>query len=216
MITGYTQLHVEGAFGATTPEQEDVLRRVLRAANDQLTLVKDLLDLARIEQGKFSYQLVPVPVGSLTESLVDTMDTLLRDRPVTFSLEVAPDAVAIADPERLRQVLGNLLVNASKFTDTGTIRLTAGRADGSIRIAVSDTGRGMDPELCARVLEPFVCGDEGRGWGLGLAIVARLIDVFAGSLAIDSVAGQGTTVTICLPAAVDEMEPAVARTSATA
>ncbi len=200
VITGYTQLHAEGVFGATTAEQEDALRRVLRAATDQLALVQDLLDLARIEQGKLSYQLGPVPIVDLVQSLVDTMDTLLRDRPVTFTVDVAPDAVVIADPERLRQVLANLLVNASKFTDSGTIGLSAAREGGAVRIAVSDTGRGMSPELREHVLEPFVCGDEGRGWGLGLAIVARLIDAFTGWLEIESAPGQGTTVTVLLPA----------------
>ncbi len=216
VIIGYTQLHAEGAFGATTPDQDDALQRVLRAASDQLTLVQDLLDLARIEQGKLSCRLVAVPVGTLAQSMFDTMDTLLRDRPVTFTVDVDPDAVALADPERLRQVLVNLLVNASKFTDSGTIHLTAVREDGSVRIVVCDTGRGMAPELRERALEPFVCGDEGRGWGLGLAIVARLVELFDGSLAIDSAPGRGTTVAVCLPAAEDGVEDPVARVAASA
>jgi len=76
-------------------------------------------------------------------------------------------------------------------------------------IAVSDTGRGMDPEMRARILQPFVCGDEGQGWGLGLAIVARLVRLFEGSLAIESTPGQGTTIMVRLPAAErgDTTEP---------
>jgi PAS domain S-box-containing protein len=201
VIIGYTQLHAEGAFGVTTPEQDDVLRRVLRSAADQLALVQDLLDLARIEQGKLTLRLGSVALGALAESMRDTMDTLLRGRLVTFEVDVAPDAIALADPERLRQIVANLLVNAAKFTDAGSIRLTAERAGDVVTIAVSDTGRGMDQALRERVLEPFVCGDEGKGWGLGLAIVARLVRAFDGSLAIDSTAGEGTTVTVQLPAA---------------
>jgi len=77
----------------------------------------------------------------------------------------------------------------------------AAREGDAVAIAVQDTGRGITPELRERILEPFVCGDEGKGWGLGLAIVARLVRVFAGSLAIDSMPGTGTTITIRLPAA---------------
>ena len=201
VIIGYTQLHEEGVFGATTAEQADALRRVRRAVQDQLTLVQDLLDLARIEQGKLSYGLVPVAVGGLAESMRDTMATLLRGRPVTFAVDIAPDVVVLADPERLRQILTNLLVNAAKFTDTGSVHMTAAYCDDSVIIAVSDTGRGMDPEMRARILEPFVCGDEGQGWGLGLAIVARLVRLFAGSLTIESTPGQGTTIMVRLPAA---------------
>lgn len=209
VIVGYTQLHAEGAFGETTPEQTDALGRVLRAANDQLALVQDLLDLARIEQGKLSYRLAPVPVEALTATLRDTMETLLRGRPITFVVDIAANAVALVDPERLRQILGNLLVNAAKFTDAGSIALTASRDGDAIAIAVRDTGRGMTPELRDRALEPFMCGDEGRGWGLGLAIVARLVRAFDGSLAIESAPDVGTTVVLRLPAAAAE-EPAPA------
>jgi len=201
VILGYTQLHEEGVFGAITPEQEDALRRVRRAAQDQLTLVQDLLDLARSEQGKLSYRMTPVAVRDLAESMRDTMTTLLRGRPVTFAVDMAPDVVVLADPERLRQILTNLLVNAAKFTDAGNIHVTAAYCDDSVIIAVSDTGRGMDPEMRARILQPFVCGDEGQGWGLGLAIVARLVRLFEGSLTIESTPGQGTTIMVRLPAA---------------
>jgi PAS domain S-box-containing protein len=201
VIVGYSQLHAEGAFGTTTPEQQDALARVLRAANDQLALVQDLLDLARIEQGKLSYRLASVPVHTLTETLRDTMETLLRGRPITFEVDIAANAVAVVDPERLRQILGNLLVNAAKFTETGSIRLTATRDEDMVAITIRDTGCGMTPELRERALEPFVCGDERKGWGLGLAIVARLVRVFDGSLAIESTPAASTTIVVRLPAA---------------
>jgi signal transduction histidine kinase len=174
---------------------------VLRAAQDQLALVQDLLDLARIEQGKLSYHLGPVALDELAASMRDTMETLLRGRPVTFTVDVAPDTVALADPERLRQIVTNLLVNAAKFTVSGDIHLSAAREGDVVAIAVRDTGSGIAPELRDRILEPFVCGDEGKGWGLGLAIVTRLVRAFGGTLAIDSAPGQGTTVVVRLPAA---------------
>ena len=202
VIVGYTQLIAEETFGPVTPEQADTLRRVLRTSEDQLHLIDDLLDLARIEQGKLSCTLAPVPVAALVPSLQETMEVLLRDRPVRFEVAVAPDAVASTDAERLRQVLVNLLANAAKFTQAGCVSLAASREGDSVRVSVIDTGPGMDPSLGDRALEPFVRGPEGpMGSGLGLAIVARLLPLLGGRLSIESAPGQGTGVHVRLPAA---------------
>lgn len=113
---------------------------------------------------------------------------------------VAPDVVASADPERVRQVLVDLLANAAKFTPDGCIRLLASMDRGRVRIAVEDTGPGIDPALGDRLLEPFAHGaTPGAGSGLGLAIVSRLLHVLDGELAIDSAPGRGTRVEVRLP-----------------
>jgi len=200
VIMGYTQLLAEGTFGPVAPEQADALARTLRVAQGQLALINDLLDLARIEQGKFECHPRPIALSDLVPSLREMMDALLMGRPVGFEVDVRPDTVARTDPERLRQVLVNLLTNAAKFTQAGCIRLVA-ELDGDVRIAVQDTGPGMAPALLARAREPFVRGEvEGAGTGLGLAIVARLTALLGGSLAIDSKPGEGTTVEVRLPA----------------
>jgi len=204
VIVGYTQLMAEETFGPVTPEQADTLGRVLRTSEDQLHLIDDLLDLARIEQGKLSCTLAPVRVAALVPSLQETMEVLLRDRPVRFEVAVAPDAVASTDAERLRQVLVNLLANAAKFTQAGCVSLAASREGDCVRVSVIDTGPGMDPSLGDRALEPFVRGPEGpMGSGLGLAIVARLLPLLGGRLSIESAPGQGTGVHVRLPAACE-------------
>jgi signal transduction histidine kinase len=200
IITGYAQLLEERVFGPLTDEQEDTLRRILRTAGDQLGLINDLLDLARIEQGKLACSPKAMAVASVVPSLRDMMDALLRDRPIRFEVSVPPDVVAHADPERVRQVLVNLLANAAKFTNEGCVRLLAASEASEVCITVEDTGMGIEAGMQDRVLEPFVRGTRGQvGSGLGLAIVARLLAVMRGSIRIDSAPGRGTRVDVRLP-----------------
>jgi signal transduction histidine kinase len=202
IITGYAQLLQEETFGPVTPEQGDALGRIQRTVSDQVGLINDLLDLARIEQGALRCQHQPVPLATLVPPLQDMMTVLLRGRPIRFEAEVPADVVAVADPERMRQVLVNLLANAAKFTNEGCVRLVAESRGTSVGITVSDTGPGIEASVRERVLEPFVRGSSPQaGSGLGLAIVVRLLRAMGGELAIDSAAERGTRVSISLPAA---------------
>jgi len=201
VILGYTDLLADETFGPVTRDQSDTLARIRRTGNAQLALIDDLLDLSRIEQGKLTCQLHPVHVGELVGSLQEMMDALLRDRPIAFEVDVAPDAVACTDPERLHQVLVNLLANAAKFTREGRVRLSALRESDLVEIRVADTGGGMDRAMARQAVEPFVRGSEaGAGTGLGLAIVSSLLRMLGGRMHIDSAVGVGTTVCVQLPA----------------
>ena len=202
IITGYAQLLQEETFGSLVPEQSDVLGRLLRTASDQLALINDLLDLARIEQGKLACTAEPMAVATLVPSLADMMHALLRGRPVRFEAEVPDGIVARADPERVRQVLVNLLTNAAKFTNEGCVRLVAALDADGVRLSVEDTGCGIEPDVRDRALEPFVRGSTHQaGTGLGLAIVARLVTLMRGAVAIDSTPGRGTRIDVRLPRA---------------
>jgi len=202
IITGYAQLLQEETFGPITAEQGDALGRIQRTVADQVTLINDLLDLARIEQGALRCTSEPVSLATLLPSLHDMMAVLLRGRPVRFETEVPGDVVAVADPERMRQVLVNLLANAAKFTNEGCVRLVAESRGRSVHVTVSDTGPGIEAAVRDRILEPFVRGSSPQaGSGLGLAIVARLLRVMGGELAIESAPERGTHVSIDLPAA---------------
>src|SRR6185436_12711807 len=171
IIVGYAQLLEEETFGPLTREQRDTLDRLLRTSSDQLALIDDLLDLARIEQGKLACTVQPMTIASLVPSL--------------------------ADPERVRQVLVNLLTNAAKFTREGCVRLVAALDHDAVRLVVEDTGCGIEPDLRDRVLEPFVHGSTAQaGSGLGLAIVARLLAVMEGAISIDSTPGHGTRIDV--------------------
>lgn len=201
VFLGYTQLLAEGAFGRLTEEQTDTLGRMERSARGQLALINDLLDLARIEQGKLTCHRSRVDIGDLVTPLREMMDALLRGRPIDFEVDIAPEAIAHTDPDRVHQVLVNVLGNAAKFTLRGSIRLDAERRGDAVEIAVSDTGPGIEAAFTERATEPFVRGETpAAGAGLGLAIVARLLRVLGGGLSIDSAPGHGTTVRILLPA----------------
>jgi signal transduction histidine kinase len=202
VVIGYSQLLAEGSFGPLTAEQRDTVARIIRTSTMQMTLINDLLDLARIEQGKLAYHCQPVAIGDLVPQLRDMMEALLRARPIRFEADVTQDAVTWSDPERLVQVLANLLTNAAKFTREGYVRLAAARDGALVRVSVVDSGPGMDADLRTRALEPFVRGaGDAPGWGLGLAIVDRLVRLLGGRIEIESRIGSGTTVAIVLPAA---------------
>src|SRR5262249_9772814 len=184
---GYTQLLADGEFGPLSDQQVDTLARMERSARGQLALINDLLDLARIEQGKLLCQLAPVRVSDLVGPLREMMEALLRSRPVRFEADVASEIIACTDPDRLHQVLVNLLGNAAKFTQQGVVRLVVALRGDAVEIAVSDTGPGIDMAFAGKATEPFVRGEsEVAGAGLGLAIVSRLLPVLGGGLAIES------------------------------
>ena len=200
VVLGYVQLLSEQAFGPLTPEQADTMARVEKGARSQLALVNDLLDLARIERGGLSCEFSPVHLKALVAELHDVAHALIGSRPVSFTTDVPTDVLAWTDHERLKQVLVNLLTNAAKFTQSGSITLRASNDGDTVAIDVADTGVGMEPGFVRHATEPFVHGDGGgAGSGLGLAIVARVLRVLGGSLHIDSRPGAGTTVRVLLP-----------------
>jgi signal transduction histidine kinase len=200
VVLGYVQLLSEQAFGPMTTEQADTMQRIEKGARSQLVLVNDLLDLARIERGALDCQFAAVRLAALVGELRDVARTLIGSRPIVFSVDVPPGVLAWTDPERLKQVLINLLTNAAKFTQSGSIALRAASDGATVTIDVADTGIGMEPGFVRHATEPFVHGEGGgAGSGLGLAIVSRVLRVLGGSLHIDSRAGAGTTVRVLLP-----------------
>ncbi|MEW6271738.1 MAG: ATP-binding protein [Thermodesulfobacteriota bacterium] len=202
VVLGYVQLLADSAFGTLTAEQAETVRRVEAGARSQLALVDDLLELAELERGDLRCEPAPLRLCELVDEIRQIVAPQLAGRPISFAIDLPPDVVALTDRERLKQVLLNVLGNAAKFTERGEIRLAARRAPSGIEVTVSDTGVGMEPGFVGRSTEPFVRGEgSGRGAGLGLAIVSRVLRVLGSGLAIDSRPGAGTTIRIVLPAA---------------
>lgn len=202
VVLGYSELLADEEFGPLNDAQHDTIQRIVTNARGQLTLVNDLLDLARIEQGKISLDIKSVRVGDLVQGLSDMMTVFLLDRPVVFVANVDASIVVRSDPERLKQILTNLLTNAAKFTDSGEIRLEAFEQQGTVTVQVADTGHGMEEAALKSAFSPFWSGDhQNSGWGLGLSIVSKLLETMDGSLEADSDIGRGTTVRVRLPAA---------------
>ncbi len=187
-------------------EQEGYARTVHRSAQSLLSLLNDILDLSRIESGRLQLDEVSFDL----HQLIDDVATLFRSRldPARVSLEVAIGAEVPrwmrSAPDRIRQVLGNLLGNAAKFTHDGSIILRAGLADGRLRLTISDTGIGIQKGSLAGLFQPFTQADASTtrrygGSGLGLAICRQICGLLGGSVTLQSEPGVGTTCVVDLP-----------------
>ncbi len=171
-----------------------------------LSLLNDILDLARVEAGRLALDIRPFDLGGVIDHLASLHRSNAQAKGIDFALR-AEDGVLTrraGDETRVRQILHNLLGNAVKFTEAGSVTLEIG-ADGRDRLVfrISDTGIGMTEEQLGRVFQPFEQADAGTarrfgGTGLGMTIVRKLVDMMAGEIRIDSTPGQGTTVEVCL------------------
>ncbi|WP_434027510.1 ATP-binding protein [[Pseudomonas] boreopolis] len=211
------------------PRQRAHVESIRLAGLHLLRLVNDALDLARIEAGKLELEHKPFALRQVLEELADFMEPIAQSRGLAFerALDVPADLVVEGDATRLRQVLMNLLGNAIKFTERGSVGLAAAQDDarGTLRFAVSDTGPGINAEQQARIFQRFEQGEGARtasrygGSGLGLAICQELAVAMQGSIHIDSQLGRGTRFTVELPlpwrldAAMPESAPAGAAAS---
>lgn len=171
-----------------------------------LDLVSEILDLAKIEAGEMTFNESDVPLHGLLESLVAQQNAAATAAGLRLSLEMADDLPPFVrcDPVRLRQILNNLLNNAIKFTETGSVRLVAHRADDMLALSVIDTGPGIPLEHQETVfekfkqLENFLTREHG-GTGLGLALVRQLSEHMGGRVELVSPPGAGATFTVYLP-----------------
>jgi signal transduction histidine kinase len=197
VIIGYGQLAMEGTFGQAPGELQDVIGRMVKSACEQLTLVEDLLNLSRIELNILPVKPVNVPLSSLFSEMEFMVAGLVQDRPIRPVVAPVPAELRVrADPDRLRQILTNLLTNAAKFTDTGVIELRARWEGPRVQLVVRDTGIGIAPEHQSIIFDPFTQVDTERaqmGTGLGLAIARRLAHMMGGNLTVESELGRGST-----------------------
>jgi signal transduction histidine kinase len=192
---------------ATGPQQQRALDAIDRSTRAQARMIDDLLDIARIEAGKLTLERRPLAVGQLVAETVDSFQHEAKAKGVALDAEWPSTADLVSgDPDRLRQVLGNLIVNAIKYTPAGGrigVRLAA---DGPVvRISVTDTGVGIEPELLPHVFERFRqaewrAAETRDGLGLGLAIVRQIVEMHGGTAEASSDGpGRGATFTITLP-----------------
>lgn len=180
---------------------------ILERQTDQLTrLVEDLLDIARIQEGRMTLEERPVEIGSILEQAIETVQPLLREKQQQLSVQrLSGPVFVLGDPARLVQCIGNLLHNAAKYTDTGgDIGIAVREAGTRVSIAVSDNGAGISPVVLPHIFDLFVqseetLGNSRGGLGIGLAIVKRLVEMHGGSVEVASAGeGQGSSFTIHL------------------
>jgi signal transduction histidine kinase len=177
---------------------------VLAAGKHLLSLINDVLDLAKIEAGRMELELSEVAVPEVLRSAVSLHGERASREGVELALTTEPEEITItADERRVRQVVFNLVSNAVKFTPSdGRVDISARTEDGHVEVAVADTGPGIAAEDRKRIFEEFEQTDEGRkaeGTGLGLPLSRKLVELHGGRLWVESEPGRGSTFRFTLP-----------------
>ncbi len=204
-ILGYGELVQEALADEGNLAHAADLDKIRDASRQLLALINDLLDISRIEAGVVDLEFAEVTPLRLLEQVRDTILPLLSLNHNTLDLVVAPDLPPlITDEQRLRQVLLNLLSNASKFTERGQIVVTADTTAEALVLRVRDSGIGMTPEQCSRLFEPFAqvhasLALRRQGTGLGLTLSRRFVEQLGGTITVRSEPGRGSEFTIHLP-----------------
>ncbi len=207
-ILGMADLLAETAL---TPEQSQYVRIFQRAGDTLLELVNDILDLAKIEAGQYELEHIPFDLADLVERTVSLHVARAEEKALELRAELTPDVPTrlLGSPHSLGQVLRNLLSNALKFTEQGSVSLRVETAPGMmLRLTVSDTGIGISPEKRDLIFESFTQADASTtrkfgGTGLGLAISKQLVDRLGGRLSVESRLGEGSDFHVELPYEVD-------------
>ncbi len=203
-IIGFTQLLGDETVGALNPRQRDYAEHIMRSSAALLAILNDILDLASIDTGSLEITPEIVDIRSTIEAAMRGLEDRLAESSLTVVID-APDDIGtfVADGKRVRQILFNLLSNAVGFSSPGqTIRVSARKRGGEVIFDVKDQGRGIPPEIKARIFERFeshTLGTRHRGVGLGLSIVRSFVELHGGRIELSSAPGLGTTVTCIFP-----------------
>ncbi len=206
-----SKLLADNPNGALSDEQVKYARTIQSSGNDLLTLINDILDLSKIEAGHIQIQPEPLPLQRLANDIRQLFKPVADERKLDFEIEIAADCPydIETDRQRLEQVLKNLLANAFKFTERGSVRLVMTPVgDDRLALAVSDTGIGISAEQQESIFEAFRQADgtisrRYGGTGLGLSISRELARLLGGAITLRSQPGEGSTFTITVPMAYD-------------
>ncbi len=211
-ILGYAEMFKEAVYGPMNEKQINMAERIMKNTQRLLGLINDLLDQAQMEAGKLTIQMGPVKPTELLDNIHSVMDQMVQEKGLRLTSEIEDNLPEIinGDGARLQQILVNLVNNAVKFTDHGTVhvRLFSPYA-GRWGIEVADTGHGIPESELPYIFDTFrqVDGAATRshgGFGLGLSIVKQLVSLMTGEIKVKSKVDRGTTFTITLPLVIQE------------
>ncbi len=210
-IIGFSRVILKGIDGAINDIQQQDLTAIYNSGQHLLGLINDVLDLSKIEAGKMELAIEDgVNLSDLVQSVMATVAGLVKDKPIELHRNIPKDLPPLrADPMKVRQILLNLLSNAAKFTEQGSITVTAKVENGpaglpEMVVSVIDTGPGIAPEDQDKLFQPFSQVDgsltrKSGGTGLGLSICRALVEMHGGRIEIESQAGQGSRFFFTLP-----------------
>ncbi len=227
-IKGYIDLLLDGDAGELTGEQREYLGIVKNNAERLIALINDLLDVSRIESGKIELHCSPVDLTCLIHGVADSLRPSIEEKGQHLTLTLAdgheplpggrdgsPLPAVLADPDRVTQILSNLLSNAYKYTPAGgSISVRAYTEGDYVRVDVRDTGIGLSTEEQSQLFTRFFRArnrvtQEVGGTGLGLSIARSLVEMHGGKITVSSSPGQGSTFSFTLPVAQAQAEPEV-------
>jgi signal transduction histidine kinase len=217
-IIGYSEMVTEELQERGINDVIPDLQNVQSAARHQLGLVNDILDLAKVEAGKMSLHVEEFSVENVVREIAATVQPLITRKQNSFTVDCPPESGLMrSDQTKLRQMLMNLISNAAKFTEKGTIKLEVARTHqigggDALRFVVSDTGIGMTQEQLSRLFQAFSQADTSTqakygGTGLGLALTRKFCEAMGGEAFAESVSGKGSRFTLIRPAQVKTAEP---------
>jgi signal transduction histidine kinase/ligand-binding sensor domain-containing protein len=201
----YGELLQEEARDAGNAGAVEDLDRIRHSGAHLLSLINGILDLSKIEAGKMSLYLETIELAPIVEDVVDTLRPMVEKGGNRLEVRLDPNLRTLkVDVTKLRQILYNLVSNASKFTKQGAITLETEKRDAEMCFRVKDTGIGMTPDQVSRLFQEFVQAEESTsrrygGTGLGLTITKKLCELMEGRIAVESEVGKGTTFTVFLP-----------------
>jgi signal transduction histidine kinase len=213
-VLGYAELIQDGIYGEVPERMHEVLERIQQNGRHLLGLINAVLDLSKIEAGQLTLSPVDYSLRELALGVISGTEALAAEKKLALELDVPADLPpGRGDERRLTQVFLNLVGNAIKFTDAGSVGIRARLEGGCFLVAVSDTGVGIAAEDRERIFEEFQQVDSSStrrkgGTGLGLAIARRIVELHGGRIWVESTLGQGTTFYFTLPLRVGEREKA--------
>jgi signal transduction histidine kinase len=208
-ILGYTELILDNIYGETPEKMREVLERLQANGKHLLGLINDVLDLSKIEAGQLTLDLADYSLEDIVHTVVTAVESLASAKKLALTGDVAPNLPpGRGDGRRLAQVLLNLVGNAIKFTDQGEVAIKATSSDGTVTVAVCDTGPGIAPSDQEKIFGEFQQADNSLtrrkgGTGLGLSIAKRIIEMHGGRIWVESEIGKGSIFAFTIPVQVN-------------
>jgi signal transduction histidine kinase len=206
-IKGYSSMLTEGSFGALTDKIREPITRIYASAQGLVSIVEDLLNVSKIEQGGMKYEFMATDLAPIIQNLYNEMQMPAQGKHITFSLDMKPGEkfMANVDPIKIKQIFLNLTDNSIKYTpEYGVVTLSIKHINSTILFAVTDNGIGISPETKNKLFEKFSRGEGGRintgGSGLGLYLAREIARAHNGDVRIESEGlGKGSTFTVSIP-----------------
>jgi signal transduction histidine kinase len=208
VILGYLECMTDGLYGEIEAKHKEILQTVAKQSSHLKNMIDQILIYSRLESSKQPLRSQEFSVQKLCADLSDTFNFLCKQKGLEITWQVSQDLPALrTDPERLKEILSNLLQNALKYTDIGSIRVSVSSRPKSdlFSFEVADTGLGIPEHQLSSIFEPFIqvhkssSGNSRGGIGLGLSIVKKHIEQLDGTIRVESQVGKGTTFSVTLP-----------------